>query len=238
MRSLTLGALSLVFLAGCSHTPAQAQVTELETNRQKASYAAGMFLGQKVSNHMTTYNLDGELFMQAIRDQLKGNQPLLNEEAAREASGAYQKEITQRLEQEKKKVIARNEANGQTFLEKNKQQPGVKTMPSGLQYEVLKESSDGATPDREDAVRVHYTGTLLDGTFVESSLARGEAVRVNMGVALKGWQEALKHMKEGEKWRLFVPPELAYGEKGLRDRVPPQSTLIYELELVEVIDRS
>lgn len=238
MRSLTLGALSLVFFAGCSHTPVQAKVTELETNRQKASYAAGMLLGEKVSHHMTTYNLDGELFMQAVRDQLKGNKPLLNEKAAREASGAYQKEITQRLEEEKKEVMARNASQGQAFMEKNEQRQGIKTLPSGLQYEVLKESSSGATPGREDAVRVHYTGTLLDGTFVESSLARGEAVRVNMGVALKGWQEALTHMKEGEKWRLFVPPELAYGEKGLRDKVPPQSTLIYELELVEVIDRS
>ena len=85
---------------------------------------------------------------------------------------------------------------------------------------------------------MNYTGTLLDGTFVESNLAQGEAVRVNMGVALRGWQQALKQMKEGEKWRIFVPPELAYGENGLRDKVPPQSTLIYELELVEVIDRS
>ena len=85
---------------------------------------------------------------------------------------------------------------------------------------------------------MNYAGTLLDGTFVESNLAQGEAVRVNMGVALRGWQQALKKMKEGEKWRLFIPPELAYGEKGLRDKVPPQSTLIYELELVEVIDRS
>ncbi|MGB1222229.1 MAG: FKBP-type peptidyl-prolyl cis-trans isomerase, partial [Alcanivoracaceae bacterium] len=150
---------------------------------------------------------------------------------------AYQKEITQRLEEAKQKVIARNGAQGDAFMEKNKQRPGVKTLPSGLQYEVLKESSSGATPGPKDAVRVHYAGTLVDGTFVESSLAHGEAVRVNMGVALKGWEEALKHMKEGEKWRLFVPPELAYGKKGLRDKVPPQSTLIYELELVEVIDR-
>lgn len=123
-------------------------------------------------------------------------------------------------------------------MEKNKQRPGVKALSSGLQYEVLTKSNSGATPDANDAVRVHYAGALLDGTFVESSAARGEAVYVNMGVALEGWQQALMHMKEGEKWRLFLPPELAYGEKGLRDKVPPQSTLIYELELVEVIDRS
>ncbi len=236
MRSLTLGALSLVFLSGCSHNPAHA--TELETNQQKASYAAGMFLGEQIGKTLSRNHLDEDLFLQALNDQLKGNDLLLNEEEARGASDAYKEEITQRLEEEKKQAMARNAAQGEAFLEKNKQRQGVKTLPSGLQYEVLEESSSGATPDPKDAVRVHYAGTLLDGTFVESSLAHGEAVRVNLGVALKGWQQALVRMKEGEKWRLFVPPELAYGEKGLRDKVPPQSTLIYELELVEVIDRS
>jgi len=236
MRSLTLGALSLVFLAGCSHTPAHA--TELETNQQKASYAAGMMLGEQLGNNLSRNDLDKDLFLQALHDQLKGNDLLLEEEEARAASEAYKEEITQRLEEEKQQVIARNGAQGDAFMEKNKQRQGVKTLPSGLQYEVLKESSSGATPGAKDAVRVHYAGTLLDGTFVESSLAHGDAVRVNMGVALRGWQKALMQMKEGEKWRLFIPPELAYGEKGLRDKVPPQSTLIYELELVEVIDRS
>jgi FKBP-type peptidyl-prolyl cis-trans isomerase FklB len=238
MRSLTLGALSLVFLAGCSHTPAQAQATKLETNQQKASYAAGMFLGEQVGRTLSRNYLDEDLFLQALNDRLKGNELLLEEDVAREASGAYKEEITARLEDEKQQVMAQNAAQGLAFLDKNKQRADVKTLPSGLQYEVLKESSSGATPGPKDAVRVHYAGTLLDGTFVESSLAHGEAVRVNMGVALKGWQQALMQMKEGEKWRLFVPPELAYGEKGLRDKVPPQSTLIYDLQLVEVIDRS
>jgi FKBP-type peptidyl-prolyl cis-trans isomerase FklB len=238
MRSLTLGALSLVFLAGCSHNPAQAQATKLETNQQKASYAAGMMLGKQIGSTLARNRLDEDLFLQALNDQMKGKELLLDEEGARAASAAYKEEITQRLEEEKQQVIARNGAEGDAFMEKNKERKGVKTLPSGLQYEVLKGSDSGATPGPKDAVRVHYAGTLLDGTFVESSLAHGEAVRVNMSVALKGWQEALTHMKEGEKWRLFVPPELAYGEKGLRDKVPPQSTLIYELQLVEVIDRS
>ena len=173
-----------------------------------------------------------------MRDKLKGNELRLSEEDARTASSAYQQEVTQRLEEEKQQAIARNAAQGQAFLEKNKKRGDVKTLPSGVQYEVLEASSGGASPDANDAVRVHYAGTLLDGSFVESSLARGEAVHVNMGVALKGWQKALLNMKEGDKWRLFIPPELAYGEQGLRDKVPPQSTLIYELELVEVINRS
>lgn len=237
MRSLTLGALSLVFLAGCSHTPVQAQATKLETNQQKASYAAGMMLGEQVGKTLSRNQLDEDIFLRALTDQLKGNDLLLEAEEASAASDAYRQEITQRLEEEKQEAMARNAAQGKAFMEENKQRPGVKTLPSGLQYEVLKESSSGATPDSKDAVRVNYAGTLLDGTFVESNLAQGEAVRVNMGVALRGWQQALKQMKEGEKWRLFIPPELAYGEKGLRDKVPPQSTLIYELELVEVIDR-
>jgi len=237
MKILILGALPLAILAGCSHNP-PTTTTELETNQQKASYAAGMLLGEQIGNTLARNNLDQNLFLEALQDKLKGQDPRLSEEDARAASTAYQEEVKQRVEEEKQQTMARNAAQGQAFMEKNQQRPGVKTLPSGLQYEVLTESSSGATPDANDAVRVHYAGTLLDGTFVESSMARGEAVRVNMGVALKGWQQALLHMKEGEKWRLFIPPELAYGEKGLQNKVPPQSTLIYELQLVEVIDRS
>ncbi|MBL7250217.1 FKBP-type peptidyl-prolyl cis-trans isomerase [Alloalcanivorax marinus] len=236
MRILILGALPLAILAGCSHNPPT--TTELETNQQKASYASGMFLAEQLGDTLARNDLNPDLFLQAVRDRLKGNDLRLSEEEARAASSAYQEEVKQRVEEEKQQAMARNAAQGQAFMEQNKQRPSVKTLSNGLQYEVLKESSGGATPDANDAVRVHYAGTLIDGTFVESSLAHGEAVRVNMGVALKGWQQALTHMKEGEKWRLFIPPELAYGEKGLRGKVPPQSTLIYELQLVEVIDRS
>tara|TARA_A100001391_G_scaffold126_1_gene253 strand:+ start:4666 stop:5331 length:666 start_codon:yes stop_codon:yes gene_type:complete len=220
---------------GCSHNP---PTTELETNQQKASYASGMFLGEQLGHTLEINDLDQDLFLQAMQDKLNGNDLRLSEEEARAASTAYQEEIKQRVAEEKQQAMDRNEALGQAFMEQNKQRPGVKTLPSGLQYEVLTASSTGATPDENDAVRVHYAGTLIDGTFVESSMAHGEAVRVNMGVALKGWQQALMHMKEGEKWRLFIPPELAYGKAGLRGKVPPQSTMIYELQLVEVIDRS
>ncbi|MBM1144412.1 FKBP-type peptidyl-prolyl cis-trans isomerase [Alcanivorax sp. ZXX171] len=235
MRKLIVGALPLAILAGCSHNP---PTTELETNQQKASYASGMFLGEQLGHTLEINDLDQELFLEAMHDQLNGNDLRLSEEEARAASSAYQEEIKQRVAEEKQQAMDRNEALGQAFMEKNKQRPGVKTLPSGLQYEVLKASTSGATPDANDAVRVHYAGTLIDGTFVESSMAHGEAVRVNMGVALKGWQQALMNMKEGEKWRLFIPPELAYGKAGLRGKVPPQSTMIYELQLVEVIDRS
>ncbi|MEP1895424.1 MAG: FKBP-type peptidyl-prolyl cis-trans isomerase [Alloalcanivorax venustensis] len=236
MRILILGTLPLAILAGCSHNPPAE--SELESTQQKASYAAGMLLGDSLGDTLSKSRLNEDLVIEALRDKLKGNELRLSEEDARTASSAYQQEVTQRLEEEKQQAIARNAAQGQAFLEKNKKRGDVKTLPSGVQYEVLEASSGGASPDANDAVRVHYAGTLLDGSFVESSLARGEAVHVNMGVALKGWQKALLNMKEGDKWRLFIPPELAYGEQGLRDKVPPQSTLIYELELVEVINRS
>src|SRR5690606_13027689 len=103
--------------------------------------------------------------------------------------------------------IARNASEGQDFLAKNQQRPGVETLPSGLQYEVLAAATDGASPGPDDVVRVHYRGTRLDGGFVESSLARGNAVSMPMGKMLPGWREALTHMKEGEKWRVFLPPE-------------------------------
>ncbi|MFP1682784.1 FKBP-type peptidyl-prolyl cis-trans isomerase [Alloalcanivorax sp. C16-1] len=239
MRTLTLGALSLVFLAGCSHNPAATGTApELETTQQKASYAAGMFLGGQLENSLAQNDLDTDLFLLALQDKLKGNELLLDEETASEASGAYQKEVTARQQELKRQAMERNAAAGRAFLEKNKQRPGVKTMESGLQYEVLQASEGGASPKPGDAVRVNYAGVLIDGSFVDSTLARGEPVRMNMGVLIPGWQQALLHMKEGDKWRIFLPPELAYGEQGRGQEVPPQSTLIYELELVEVIDRS
>ncbi|MBZ2188522.1 FKBP-type peptidyl-prolyl cis-trans isomerase [Alcanivorax sp. JB21] len=236
MKYFILGALPFVLLAGCSHNPAE--TTELETNQQKASYAVGMFLGQQVGGHLTENHLDTSLFLQALRDELEGNEMLLDHEAARAASQAYQTEITQRQEEEKELEITRNAAAGQAFLEQNKQRPDIEVLPSGLQYERLTSSANGATPGARDAVRVHFFGTLHDGTVIESSLAQGDGMLVRMGMALPGWQEALTRMKEGEKWRVFLPPELAFGEHGRGDEVLPQSTMIYELELIEVIDNS
>ena len=124
-------------------------------------------------------------------------------------------------------------AEGEAFLAENAQHEGVVTLPSGLQYEVLTEG-DGATPRRRSNVVVHYSGTLVDGTPFDSSLARGEPARFPVNRVIPGWTEALQRMRVGDKWRLFIPADLAYGDQGAAPLIAPGSTLIFEVELLEV----
>lgn len=126
-----------------------------------------------------------------------------------------------------------NRAAGAAFLAENAQREGVVTLPSGLQYEVIEEG-DGATPGRRSTVVVHYSGTLIDGTPFDSSLQRGEPARFPVNRVIPGWTEALRLMQVGDKWRLFVPADLAYGDRGVGPVIAPGSTLIFEVELLEV----
>ena len=126
-----------------------------------------------------------------------------------------------------------NRAAGQAFLAENAQREGVVTLPSGLQYEVIEEG-DGATPRRRSTVVVHYSGTLIDGTPFDSSLQRGEPARFPVNRVIPGWTEALRLMQVGDKWRLFIPADLAYGDQGVGPIIAPGSTLIFEVELLEV----
>lgn len=126
-----------------------------------------------------------------------------------------------------------NRAAGEAFLAENAQREGVVTLPSGLQYEVIEEG-DGATPGRRSTVVVHYSGTLIDGTPFDSSLQRGEPARFPVNRVIPGWTEALRLMQVGDKWRLFIPADLAYGDRGVGPVIAPGSTLIFEVELLEV----
>ena len=128
---------------------------------------------------------------------------------------------------------ADNRAEGEAFLEENAEREGVVTLSSGLQYEVLEEG-DGATPKRRSTVVVHYAGTLIDGTPFDSSIARGEPAKFPVNRVISGWTEALQLMQVGDKWRLFIPADLAYGDRGVGPVIAPGSTLIFEVELLEV----
>ena len=128
---------------------------------------------------------------------------------------------------------ADNRAEGEAFLEENAERAGVVTLSSGLQYEVLEEG-DGATPKRRSTVVVHYAGTLIDGTPFDSSIARGEPAKFPVNRVISGWTEALQLMQVGDKWRLFIPADLAYGDRGVGPVIAPGSTLIFEVELLEV----
>jgi FKBP-type peptidyl-prolyl cis-trans isomerase FklB len=167
-----------------------------------------------------------------VTDALAGK-TVLSEEEMKEVMMGFQKEMMAKLQAKQASAGAENTAAGKTFREENAKKDGVKVLPSGLQYKVLK-SGSGKTPTATDKVSTHYHGTLIDGTVFDSSVERGEPVSFPVDGVIPGWTEALLLMKEGDKWQLVVPPDLAYGERGAGGRIGPNSTLIFEVELLSV----
>jgi FKBP-type peptidyl-prolyl cis-trans isomerase len=146
---------------------------------------------------------------------------------------AWQQKMRAKMAAKQKKEAAENLAAGTAFLEANKKKEGVKVLPDGLQYKIIKEGT-GPTPTADDKVKTNYRGTLIDGTEFDSSYKRNRPAEFNVKGVIKGWTEALELMKVGAKWELFIPPNLAYGERG-RPGIPPNSTLIFEIELLDIV---
>ena len=192
----------------------------------KFSYAIGLGIGQNLSS-MGIGNLAVDDFAQAIKDVLEGNQTAISHNEAREIVNKYFEEL-------ESKMSAVAIEQGQAFLEENKKGPGVVVLPSGLQYEIIKEGT-GKKPKATDQVRCHYEGTLIDGTLFDSSIQRGEPAVFGVNQVIPGWVEALQLMPEGSKWKLYIPSELGYGARGAGEMIPPHSTLIFEVELLEVL---
>ncbi len=192
----------------------------------KFSYAIGLGIGQNLLG-MGAKNISVDDFAQAISDVLNGNQTAISHNEAREIVNQYFAEF-------EKKVSAENVEKGKEFLANNKQKPEVKTLQSGLQYEVITEGN-GRKPKSTDRVKCHYEGTLIDGTLFDSSIQRGEPAVFGVNQVIQGWVEALQLMTEGSKWRLYIPSELGYGAQGAGEMIPPHSTLIFDVELLEVL---
>ena len=192
----------------------------------KFSYAIGLGIGQNLWS-MGARGIQIEDFAQAIKDVLEGNKTAISHEEAREIVNKYFSELEE-------KINAENVAKGKAFLEENKKKEGVVTLPSGLQYEVITEGN-GKKPGATDRVRCHYEGTLIDGTMFDSSIKRGEPAIFGVNQVIPGWVEALQLMSEGAKWRLYIPSDLGYGAHGAGEMIPPHSTLIFEVELIEVL---
>lgn len=192
----------------------------------KFSYAIGLGIGQNLVS-MGANEINVEDFAQAIKDTIEGNKPAISDQEARTIVNKF---FTEKDAQMNAKNIEREKA----FLEENKKNAAVTTLPSGLQYEVIKEGN-GKKPNATDRVRCHYEGILLDGTMFDSSVKRGEPAVFGVNQVIKGWVEALQLMSEGAKWKLYIPSELAYGAQGAGDMIPPYSTLIFEVELIEVL---
>ena len=192
----------------------------------KFSYSIGLGIGQNLKG-MGTNDLNVEDFAQAVKDVLTGATPAISHTEARQIVNEY-------FEQLEARINAENIEKGKAFLEENKKNPNVKVLPSGLQYEVIREGN-GKQPKATDQVRCHYEGTLIDGTLFDSSVRRGQPAVFGVNQVIKGWDEALQLMSEGAKWKLYIPSELAYGAAGAGEMIPPHSTLIFEVELLEVL---
>jgi FKBP-type peptidyl-prolyl cis-trans isomerase FklB len=192
----------------------------------KFSYAIGLGIGQNLLS-MGAQGINVEDFAQAVADVLNRKETAISHNEAREIVNKYFMELEE-------KMNAENIEKGKAFLAENAKKEGIVTLPSGLQYEVITEGN-GKKPSATDKVKCHYEGTLIDGTLFDSSIKRGQPAVFGVNQVIRGWVEALQLMSEGSKWRLFIPSELGYGAQQAGEMIPPHSTLIFEVELIEVL---
>src|SRR4051812_14647817 len=217
--------------------PAGPANPDLSSPKQKASYGIGLSIGANMrEGQLNADDLDLRTLLRGISDGIAEAKPALSQEELQGVMQEFHKSITARQQEKAKAVAANNKKEGDAFLGANKSKEGVKTTPSGLQYKVLKAGPPGgATPTAHDTVTANYKGTLLDGTVFDSSYDRGKPEKFGVSDVIKGWTEALQLMKVGDKLQLFIPASLAYGENGTPDgTIPPNSTLVFEVELMDV----
>jgi FKBP-type peptidyl-prolyl cis-trans isomerase FklB len=206
----------------------------LTDKKDKTSYGMGYNIGsawKRQGIEASDVNLD--VLLQGLRDATTGKSSTVSDPESRELLTAFQNELRTRREAKRKELGDKNKKEGETFLAENKAKPGVKTLPDGLQYKVLTEGS-GDKPTTNDMVTVNYRGTLIDGTEFDSSYKRNQPATFRVTGVIKGWTEALQMMSPGAKWQLFIPSDLAYGERGSGANIGPNATLIFEVELVSV----
>jgi FKBP-type peptidyl-prolyl cis-trans isomerase FklB len=220
--------LILIFSASLLALPlfGQEKSPQLKDQKDKVSYSIGMQIGFNLSRQNVQVNAD--VLSAGIKDAIAGK-PQLTPDQVKEIMAAFEKD----MEQKQKAAGEKNAAEGTKFLEENKKKEGVKATASGLQYKAIKEGA-GAQPKATDTVTVNYRGTTISGTEFDSSYKRGQPATFPLNGVIKGWTEALQLMKVGSKYQLFIPPTLAYGERAVGPEIPPNSTLIFEVELLDV----
>jgi FKBP-type peptidyl-prolyl cis-trans isomerase FklB len=206
----------------------------LKTERDKVSYSIGLDIGRMFK--MQGVDVDLELVTRGLKDAYTGSQSLLTDEEMQEVLTNFKKEFIAKQQELAKQQGEKNKREGEIFLETNKKKEGVQMLPSGLQYKVLKAGA-GKKPTTTDTVTVHYRGTLIDGKEFDSSYQRGKPVTFPVNGVIPGWTEALPLMEEGAKWELFIPSNLAYGERGAGREIGPNATLIFEVELISIEEK-
>lgn len=236
-RALLGAAMAAVVLtAGCNKEAeapkAPAEVT-LDSLEKKVTYIVGYNMAKQAEANGVTFQKD--VMSQAIQDVLDEKEPRIAQEEQQKIMMSFQEEQQAKREEERTKSAEENLAKAKVFLEENGKKEGVVTTESGLQYKVLQAGAEGAaTPKEDDKVKVHYHGTLIDGTVFDSSVDRGEPVSFPVKGVIKGWIEALQLMKVGDKYQLVIPPELAYGASGTSGKIGPNAALIFDVELLEI----
>lgn len=231
-RTLTLAGVSMLFAACADAGDTAFQTAPLESDDQKASYAIGLNVGSQLAD--TRERLDRQAFLRGVNDALESNDPAVPQDELQAILQTFGEEIQQAASEARAVAAEENLAEGEEFLSENAAREGVMVTESGLQYEILQEG-DGASPTPDDQVRLHYRGTLIDGTEFDSSYD-GDPVTFQAGGLIPGFSEALQMMSEGAHWRVYIPSSLGYGPAGTGGEIGPNETLIFEIELFEVIE--
>ena len=221
-------------------TSARPATIGLKSTQDSVSYSIGLFMAQNLKQQGIN-ELNNALLMRGLEDALTDQQPRLTQAQAGQVMNSFmQKQMVVRNAEASKasaeagKISAENKKIGTTFLTENKAKPGIVTTTSGLQYSIEKEGT-GAKPTASDRVKVHYTGRLLDGKVFDSSVERGEPIVFGVTDVIKGWTEALQLMSVGSKWKLYIPSDLAYGDRGAGADIKPGSTLVFDVELLDIV---
>jgi len=232
--TLTYRILAVALVAGlaaaCNKQESRGS-TELNTDAQKFGYAIGVDIGKSLSPVKDEVDID--TLVAGLDETLAGKEPRLSDEEREKIKSEVTRKLQAKQLEERTAKAAAAKAAGEKFLAENGKREGVKTTASGLQYEIVTEGA-GATPKATDKVTVHYKGTLIDGTEFDSSYARGQPVTFPLGNVIPGWTEGLQLVKAGGKAKLYIPSNLAYGERGAGAKIGPNETLIFEVELISI----
>jgi len=239
LRPLALAACAALLVAcakkedGQESAKANAAAATPTTDEQKFGYAVGVNLGNSLAP-VKEY-VDVASLKQGLDDALAGGELKMDEAAREEIHNKIAQKLQEKQAKEHEEQAAKGKSEGEAFLAENAKKDGVKTTASGLQYEVEREGS-GPSPKATDQVTVNYRGTLIDGTEFDSSYSRGEPVTFELDKVIPGWTEGVQLMNKGAKFKFYIPSDLAYGERGAGNRIPPNSTLIFEVELLGIGD--
>jgi len=208
-----------------------AQSSAFKTDKDKQSYAIGENIGHSLKSD--GLDVDPNIVAQGLKDAMTGAKSQMSDAEMQDAMSKLRAQVIAHKQEEMQRAGEANKKAGEQFLAANKAKEGVVTLPSGLQYKVLKEGT-GPKPAASDTVVCNYRGTLIDGTEFDSSYKRGEPATFSVNQVIKGWTEALQLMPVGSKWQLYIPPDLAYGSNGAGNAIGPDSTLVFEVELLSI----